>query len=153
MKKIYTLVILSFLSIALLGQEAESFTIIDSVKAHAYKIQKGSEISVKTAAITYVGAINDLTDDNIVVENMSIPWSKVESVKFLDKEQFNKWITIASIALAVNIIFTLAILLTDTSGYGAMVIVLLTLPLLFTTAIFVLIGRFFYKKGRTINYK
>ena len=153
MKRIYTLIVFSFLVLISFGQKAESFTLIDSVKGQAYEVKKGSEVTVKTDSLTYVGAITDVTENKIVVENLDIPWTNIESIKFYDKEVLKNYLKISSIALLATTIVTAISFINDTDGFAGLIIFLFTLPALFVILLVGLFTYLKYKKGRTIKYK
>lgn len=153
MKKI--IIFLGFIFFASIGfsQEASKIVLIDSVKGHVYEIKKGKEVTIKTDSIIYKGSLNEINKDEIVLENYHIKWSDVKYFKFRDEERLHVLMKITGIALLTNVVLTIIALIPDSDGFGGMVFLLLTLPVLAITAIFALIGYLIYLNGRKIKYK
>lgn len=153
-KKILFIISFIFVSISLFSQEAEKFTLVDTINSRAYEVQKEAIVKVQTDGSGYIGQLDSVTDEMLVVEGQNVPWADVESINFEDKTILKRWKNFVYITLGVNLIFTTAILLSpDSDGYNGMVIFLVTIPLLFISALFALIGFVLFKRGRTINYK
>ena len=141
-------------SLGAFSQEAKTFVLIDSAygKGFAYEIKKGAEITVKTDSLTYLGAINGITKNKIVVDSLKIPWSKVEYIKFNDKDELVIWLQAIGIVSLAPALLTAVVLSADAGGWEAMIL-FLTVPIFIILLLLALYGFIKYKIGRTIKYK
>ncbi|MBN2664000.1 MAG: hypothetical protein JXR68_10155, partial [Bacteroidales bacterium] len=136
------------------SQQADKFILVDSSKNRGYEIDKGTNIKVKTDSIGYYGSLEDVTDEGIVLNNIHLSWEQINSITFEDKTIFKKWKNVALLTLITNIILTTIGIITDNGdGFIGLIYIIITLPMLFLSISFLLIGLVFSKKGTTIKYK
>ena len=87
-----TIIILLFsiiFSINSLAQQADKFILVDTLQSRGYEVEKGATVKVKTDSIGYFGALNNVTDDGIVINNTYISWDEIVSIKFEDRGLFD----------------------------------------------------------------
>jgi len=154
-KKAILIISAIIFSLNLFCQETKQFELVDTLKNRAFDVKQGAEIKVKTDDTLYKGNINDLNDNYVLIDSTKVDWKNIESIRFKDKETLNYWLKIAGITVLTNIVFSTFAYIIDGNqdGFGGLIFLLISLPLLIISALIALIGLILYKKGRTIKYK